>query len=77
MQINNPQPAKLLVRHISLNKYLGPAGRWVERAELALNFAHPLSAINACLGRGLENVELILGFDGARPDLHVRLDAIQ
>jgi len=77
MQTDNPWPGKFLVRHVSLNKYLGPAGCWVKRAEAAFDFLHPLNAISTCLARGLKDVELILRFDGDRPDLCIRLDAIQ
>jgi hypothetical protein len=77
MQKNNLAPRKLLVRHIARDRFLSPAGGWVKRAEAAFNFPNPLNAINTCLGRGLKNVELILRFDGDRPDLHIRLDAIQ
>lgn len=77
MQRNNSLPRKLLVRHIARNKFLSPAGRWVKRAEAALNFPNSLNAINTCLGRGLKNVELILLFDGDSPNYRVSLDAIQ
>jgi len=53
-------PSKLFIRRISRNKFLSPAGRWVKRAEAALNFPNQLNAINTCLARGLKNVELIL-----------------
>jgi hypothetical protein len=77
MQINNPSPSKLLVRHVSRNKFLSPAGRWVKRAEAAFNFPNLLNAINTCLLRGLKDVELILRFDGDKPDCHIPLDVIQ
>jgi hypothetical protein len=77
MDMNNPQPGKFLVRHASLNIYLGPAGHWVKRAEAALEFPHPLTAISTCLARGLKDVELIQRFDGERPDLCLRLDAVR
>jgi len=77
MQTDNPQPSKLLVRHVFLNKFLSPAGHWVKEAEAALNFPNLLNAINTCLGRGLNDVELILRFDGGKPDHCIRLDAIQ
>jgi hypothetical protein len=77
MQTKNVQPSKLIVRHVSRNKFLSPAGRWVKRAEAAFNFPNPLNAINTCLGRGLKNVELILRFEGKAPDCRVALDAIQ
>jgi hypothetical protein len=76
MQMKNPQPSRLLVRHVSLNKFLSPGGRWVKRAEAATNFPNLLNAINTCLGRGLKDVELIFRFDGNRPDRRVSLDAI-
>jgi hypothetical protein len=77
MQTDHPTPRKLLVRHVSLNRFLDPAGRWVKKGEAAFNFPNPLNAINTCLGRGLKNVELILCFDGDRPDQRIRLDCIQ
>jgi hypothetical protein len=77
MQTKNVQPSKLLVRHVSRNRFLGPAGRWVKRAEAAFNFPNPLNAINTCLGSGLENVELILRFEGRTPDCRVPLHALQ
>jgi hypothetical protein len=70
-------PRKLLVRHVSLNKFLSPAGRWVKRAEAAFNFPNLLNAINTCLGRKLKDVELILCFDGDAPERRIPLDAIQ
>ena len=70
-------PSKLLVRHLSLNKFLSPAGRWVRSAEAAFNFPNLLNAINTCLGRELKDVELILHFDGNRPDHRIPLNAIQ
>jgi len=77
MQIDNPLPSKLLVRHVSLNKFLSPAGHWVKRAEAACNFPNLLNAINTCLGRGLEDVELILRFDGNKPEHRIPLDVIE
>jgi hypothetical protein len=77
MQIEDLQPRKLLVRHVALNKFLSPAGRWVERAEAACNFPNLLNAINTCLARGFKDVEVILRFDGNRPDQRVSLDAIE
>ena len=66
-----------MVRHVSLNKFLSPAGRWVKRAEAAFNFPNLLNAINTCLGRGFKNVELILCFEGNMPERRIPLDAIQ
>jgi hypothetical protein len=77
MQTKNSLPSKLLVRHVSLNKFLNPAGHWVKRAEAAFNFPNQLNAINTCLGRGLKNVELILRFDENTPDRRIRLDALE
>jgi hypothetical protein len=77
MRVRYLAPTKLLVRHVSRNKFLSPAGRWVKRAEAALNFPNLLNAINTCLGRGLKDVELILQFEGRRPDRHIPLAAIQ
>jgi hypothetical protein len=77
MQTKHPSPSRLLVRHVSLNKFLSPAGRWVKRTEAAFNFPNLLNAINTCLGRELKNVELILRFEGERPDQRIPLDAIE
>ena len=77
MQIDKTQPRKLLVRHVALNKFLSPAGRWVNRAEAGFNFPNLLNAINTCLGRELKNVELILRFEGDAPVRRIPLDAIQ
>lgn len=75
--MKNLAPSKFLVRHISRNKFLSPAGRWVKKAEAALHFPNLLNAINTCLGRGLNDVELILRFEGDKPDCHIPLSAIQ
>ena len=77
MQISNSPASKVLVRRVSRNKFLSPAGRWVKRAEAALNFPNLLNAINTCLARGLKNVELILRFEGDAPDRCIPLDSIQ
>jgi hypothetical protein len=77
MQANIPKPSKLLVRHISFNKFLSPAGGWVKRIEAASNFPNLLNAINTCFGRELKNVELILRFEGKRPEQRIPLDSIQ
>ena len=69
-------PTKVFVRHVSLDKFWGPAGRWVNRAEAAFNFPNLLNAINTCLGRSLKDVELVLRYDGEAPDLRIPLDAI-
>jgi hypothetical protein len=77
METKDLQPRKLLVRHVALNKFLSPAGHWVKRAEAACNFPNLLNAINTCLGRGFRDVEVILRFDGDRPDQRVSLNAIE
>jgi len=77
MKTKHPWPNKLFVRNVSRNRFLSPAGRWVKRAEAALDFPSLLNAINTCLGRGLKDVELILHFEGNTPDCHIPLDAIQ
>jgi hypothetical protein len=76
MQTDIPSPSRLLVRHVSLNKFLGPAGHWVKRTEEAFNFPNLLNAINACLARELKNVELVLRFEGNKPDQRIPLNAI-
>jgi hypothetical protein len=77
MEGNYSAPCKLLIRRVSRNKFLSPAGRWVKKAEAAFNFPNQLNAINTCLARGLKNVELILRFDGDLPDRCIPLDGIQ
>jgi hypothetical protein len=77
METDYSAPSKFLVRRISRNKFLSPAGRWVKRAEAAFNFPNQLNAINTCLARGLKNVELILRFEGNIPDRRIPLDGIQ
>jgi len=78
MQTNHVRgPTKLLVRHVSRNKFLSPAGRWVKRAEAAFIFPNLLNAINTCLGRGLKDVELILHDEGQSPDRRIPLAVIQ
>jgi hypothetical protein len=77
MKKDSSVPSKLWVRHVSLNRFLSPAGRWVKRIEAASNFPNLLNAINTCLGRELKNVELILHFKGDTPDRRIPLDAIR
>jgi hypothetical protein len=77
MQTDNAAPSKLLVRHLSRKKFLSPAGRWVKRAEAAFIFPNLLNAINTCLGRKLENVELILHYKGSRPDRRIPLAVLE
>jgi len=77
MQTDHSSPGKFLVRHVSRDRFLSPAGHWVKTPDAATNFPNLLSAINTCLGRGLKDVELILRFDGNRPDHRIRLDAIE
>jgi hypothetical protein len=72
-----PLPSKVLVRHVALDRFWGPAGRWVKRAEAAFSFPNLLNAINACLARGVKDVELILRYDGEAPDRRIPLDTIQ
>lgn len=77
MSNNTSTPSKLLVRHIAMGKFLGPAGRWVKKAESALNFPNLLSVINTCLSRRLKDVELILRYDDQTPERRFPLNAIQ
>jgi hypothetical protein len=71
--MNQPgkSPKQFLVRHLSTDRFLNPDGRWVEKAEAALSFPNLLNAINACLARRREDVELILRFGDNVPDSHV------
>jgi hypothetical protein len=77
MKGNYAAPCKLLIRRVSRNRFLSPAGRWVKKAEAAFNFPNQLNAINTCLARGLKNVELILRFEGDLPDRCIPLDGIE
>jgi hypothetical protein len=77
MQTNNSAPSKVLIGRIARNKFLSPAGRWVKKAEAALNFPNLLNAINTCFARRLRNVELILHFEENAPELRIPLDSIQ
>jgi hypothetical protein len=77
MTANHLSPTKVLVRRVSRDKFLSPAGRWVKKAEAALNFPNLLNAINTCLGRRLKDVELILHFGENVPVRHIPLDSIQ
>jgi len=76
MQLKVPSSGKVLVRKISLNKFMGPAGRWVKTIDKAFTFPNPLNAINTCLARRLKDVELILHFGGNAPDFRIPLDAV-
>jgi hypothetical protein len=76
MQTDDSKPSKLVVRHVSLNKFLSPAGHWVTSSEAASNFPNLLNAINACLGRELKDVELIMHFDGDKPAQRIPLNTI-
>ena len=64
----NGSPVKLLVRNARSQKFLRATGRWTRRAEAALNFPNVVSAIHACLARGLGEVELVLRFEGDAED---------
>ncbi len=66
-----------MVRHVALGKFLGPAGRWVKKAESAFNFPNLLSVITTCLSRRLKDVELVLRYADETPEQRFPLDAIQ
>ena len=59
---------EVLVKRAGSNKFLNATGRWTKKAEAALHFPNLLSAIHACLLKGLREVELILHFDGDARD---------
>jgi hypothetical protein len=59
---------KLLVRKVGSNKFLRATGRWTKKAEAALNFPTLVDAIHTCLGRGLNEAEFIMRFEGDSED---------
>ena len=74
--MNRSSPVKLVVRHVKSHKFLRATGRWTRRAEAAFNFPNLLNAIHACLARGLEEVELVLRYEGDTKDRCVRLSCV-
>ncbi|GEM_PF-1000776 len=61
-------PVKLLVRNPRSGEFLQSTGDWTQGAERAFNFPNPLNAIHLCLEKDLQNVELILRFEGDTSD---------
>jgi hypothetical protein len=59
---------KLLVRRAGSNRFLKETGRWTRKAEAAFSFPSPISAVNTCLGKGLQDVELVLRFENDHED---------
>lgn len=76
MQLNERVPVKLLVRHVGSKKFLRATGRWTKRAEAALNFPSLLTAVHACLARGLKEVELVLRYSDDTADRCFRLSCV-
>jgi hypothetical protein len=59
---------KLLVRNARSQKFLKSTGRWTRQVEAACNFPNTVNAIHTCLAYGLQEVELILRFEGDKDD---------
>ena len=55
---------KLHVRQAGANRFLDVAGRWTRKVKNAFNFPHLLQALNACLAKGLKEVEFVMRFEG-------------
>ena len=68
MRDANQSLSKLLVKRAGSDKFLRATGRWTKRAEQALNFPNLVSAVHACLVKGLKEVEVILRFEGDHKD---------
>ncbi|HHY83916.1 MAG TPA: hypothetical protein GYA07_00060 [Verrucomicrobia bacterium] len=71
--MKNVSPVKLLVRRAGSKKFLRSTGRWTRNAKAACNFPNVLNAIHACLARELDEVELVLRFDGDSKDRCLRV----
>ncbi len=61
-------PTKLLVRNTRSRKFLKSTGRWTKKAEAACNFPNMVNAIHTCMAHGVNEVELILRFEGEATD---------
>ena len=62
------RPVKLLVKKVGAFKFLKATGEWSRKVEMAFSFPSLLNAIHTCLAKGLEQVELIIRFDGENND---------
>ena len=58
------KPIRMLVRKPGAAKFLGATGEWTRRTETACNFPNAFRLVHACLAKGLEEVELIVHFEG-------------
>lgn len=68
------RPSKLLVKQVGASKFLKATGQWSRKIETAFSFPSLLNAIHLCLVKGLEQVELIIRFDGESADRCYVLD---
>ena len=73
---NSSNVKKLLVRQSGSQRFLNAAGRWTRKAESAFNFPNPLNAIHTCLAQGINDVELVLRFEGDANDRSYRLNCV-
>ena len=67
---------KLLVRNARSKKFLKSTGRWTKKPEAACNFPNTVNAIHTCLAHGIDEVELVLRFEGESADRHVPMTCI-
>jgi len=66
--MKQPSLIKLLVRRVGSNMFLKSTGRWSKNAQAAFNFPNQINALNACLAKGLKEVELVLRYRGDSDD---------
>jgi hypothetical protein len=62
------KPIKLVVKKVGKLKFLKATGGWSKKIEMAFPFPNLLNAIHTCLVRGLEQVELVVRFEGESTD---------
>ena len=67
------EPTKLLVRHARRAKFLKSTGHWTRNSEAAFNFPNVVNAIHTCLAIGINEVELVLRFEGDTNDRRLPL----
>jgi hypothetical protein len=58
------KPIRMFVRKPGAAKFLGATGEWTRRIEAACNFPNALKLVHACLAKGLEDVELVVHYEG-------------
>lgn len=66
--MQHASPTKLLVRHARAQKFLKSTGRWTRRTEAACNFPNMVNAIHTCLASGIQDVQVVLRFEGDTMD---------